>query len=82
MCRADTLGNAINHFVMAANYWVSTQRRHWLFTREKLADIRDRLRESDKVAYSQFPLPDQRLLNIYFNQRRLSLLIAMEQGDD
>lgn len=57
-------------FNMAANYWVSTQRRHWLFSREKLADIREGLREKDKVAHSQFPLPDQRLLNIYFNQRR------------
>lgn len=54
---------------MAANYWASTQRRHWLFTREKLADVRDRLREQDKVAHSQYQLPDQRLLNIYFNQR-------------
>jgi cyclin C len=54
---------------MAANYWTSTQRRHWLFSREKLADIRGALREKDKVAHSQFPLPDQRLLNIYFNQR-------------
>lgn len=55
---------------MAANYWASSQRRHWLFSREKLADIRDGLWEKDKVAHSQFPLPDQRLLNIYFNQRR------------
>jgi hypothetical protein len=54
---------------MAANYWTSTQRRHWLFSREKLAEIRDALREKDKAAHSQFPLPDQRLLNIYFNQR-------------
>ncbi|EPS32738.1 hypothetical protein PDE_07698 [Penicillium oxalicum 114-2] len=55
---------------MAANYWASTQRRHWLFTREKLAEARDRLRDQDKAAHSQFPLPDQRLLNIYFNQRK------------
>lgn len=55
---------------MAANYWASTQRRHWLFTREKLAEIREIFRESDKAAHSQFPLPDQRLLNIYFSQRK------------
>lgn len=54
---------------MAANYWVSTQRRHWLFSREKLADVRERLRDRDQVAHSQYQLPDQRLLNIYFNQR-------------
>ncbi|CAG8903716.1 unnamed protein product [Penicillium egyptiacum] len=58
---------------MAANYWASTQRRHWLFSREKLADIREGLREKDKVAHSQFPLPDQRLLNIYFNQQLIKL---------
>lgn len=55
---------------MAANFWASTQRRHWLFSREKLAETRDRLRDRDKVTHSQFPLPDQRLLNIYFNQRK------------
>ncbi|KAJ0414946.1 cyclin-like protein [Aspergillus carlsbadensis] len=54
---------------MAANYWASTQRRHWLFTRERLAEIREGLKEKDKVAHTQFPLPDQRLLNIYFSQQ-------------
>lgn len=54
---------------MAANYWTSTQRRHWLFTREKLAEVRDKQREKDMVAHTQFPLPDQRMLNIYFSQR-------------
>lgn len=54
---------------MAANYWASTQRRHWLFTREKLADLREKLRQQDMVSHTQFPLPDQRLLNIYFSQR-------------
>ncbi|KAJ5610943.1 Cyclin C/H/T/L [Penicillium lagena] len=58
---------------MAANYWASTQRRHWLFSREKLADVRERLRERDKAAHSQFPLPDSRLLNIYFNQQLIKL---------
>jgi len=58
---------------MAANFWVSTQRRHWLFSREKLAEIRDNLKEQDKLAHSQFPLPDSRLLNIYFNQQLTKL---------
>ncbi|KAL2222124.1 C-type cyclin [Thermoascus aurantiacus ATCC 26904] len=58
---------------MAANYWASTQRRYWLFTRERLAEIRENLKERDKTAYSQFPLPDQRLLNIYFNQQLTKL---------
>lgn len=65
---------------MAANYWASTQRRHWLFTREKLAETRDRLRDRDKVTHSQFPLPDQRLLNIYFNQRTKSLFFLQVVG--
>lgn len=56
---------------MAANYWASTQRRHWLFSRERLAEIRESFKEKDKTAHSQFPLPDQRLLNIYFNQRKI-----------
>ncbi|KAJ5327227.1 hypothetical protein N7541_009963 [Penicillium brevicompactum] len=58
---------------MAANYWASSQRRHWLFSREKLADIRDGLWDKDKIAHSQFPLPDQRLLNIYCNQQLIKL---------
>ncbi len=56
---------------MAANYWASTQRRHWLFSRERLVEIRDGFKEKDKTTHSQFPLPDQRLLNIYFNQRKM-----------
>ncbi|OJJ51161.1 hypothetical protein ASPZODRAFT_163027 [Penicilliopsis zonata CBS 506.65] len=58
---------------MAANYWVSTQRRHWLFSREGLVDVREKLREKDKLSHTQFPLPDQRLLNIYFNQQLTKL---------
>ena len=55
---------------MAANYWASTQYRHWLFSREKLTEIREGFRARDQTAHSQFPLPDQRLLNIYFRQRK------------
>ncbi|KAL1971295.1 hypothetical protein VTN77DRAFT_247 [Rasamsonia byssochlamydoides] len=58
---------------MAANFWASTQRRYWLFTRERLAEIRENLMERDKLAYQQFPLPDLRLLNIYFNQQLTKL---------
>jgi cyclin C len=56
---------------MAANYWASTQRKNWLFTRERLAEIRENFKEKDKASHTQFPLPDQRLLNIYFNQRKI-----------
>ncbi|KAJ9293273.1 hypothetical protein DTO271G3_7996 [Paecilomyces variotii] len=58
---------------MAANYWASTQRRHWLFSRERLTEIRESLKEKDKLAHQQFPLPDLRLLSIYFNQQLTKL---------
>jgi cyclin-C len=54
---------------MAANYWASTQRLNWLFSKEKLAELRQRLEEQDKTIISQYPLPDRRLINIYINQR-------------
>lgn len=54
---------------MAANYWASTQRRHWQFTKDQLSDIRERLEDSDRGLVQQYPLPDRRLLSVYFNQR-------------
>ncbi|KAL1994816.1 hypothetical protein VTN49DRAFT_1003 [Thermomyces lanuginosus] len=57
---------------MAADYWSSTQRRHWLFTRERLAEIRESLREKDKQPLP-CQLPDPRHLNIYFNQQLLKI---------
>ena len=54
---------------MAANYWASTQRRHWQFSRETLAEIRQKLEDDDRTLVQQFPLPDRRLLSHYFNQR-------------
>ncbi|KAH8696445.1 putative C-type cyclin [Talaromyces proteolyticus] len=53
---------------MAANYWVSTQRRHWMFTRERLAEVRESLRERDKDGH-QVQLPDMRIINIYFKDQ-------------
>ncbi|KAF8456927.1 RNA polymerase II holoenzyme cyclin-like subunit [Terfezia claveryi] len=52
---------------MAANYWASSQRQHWQFTRERLAEIRSKLDDSDKDAVKLFPLPERRHLSIYFN---------------
>ena len=54
---------------MAANYWESTQRKHWTFTRAQVEDMRRKLDEADRVLISQYPLPDRRLLNIYFSIR-------------
>ncbi|KAL2018522.1 hypothetical protein VTK56DRAFT_734 [Thermocarpiscus australiensis] len=54
---------------MAANYWESTQRRFWQFTKDELAAIRQRLEEEDPGLVQMFPLPQLRHLNIYFNQQ-------------
>lgn len=55
---------------MAANYWVSTQRRHWMFSREHLAEIRESLWVRDKDSSHQVQLPDMRIINIYFKDRQ------------
>ncbi|MCJ1365235.1 RNA polymerase II holoenzyme cyclin-like subunit [Acarospora aff. strigata] len=54
---------------MAANYWASTQRLHWQFTKDQLSDTRERLEDEDRGLVQQYPLPDRRLLSIYFNQQ-------------
>jgi cyclin C len=54
---------------MAANYWESTQRKHWQFTKDQLATMRQKLEDEDQQLIHMFPLPQLRHLNIYFNQR-------------
>ena len=54
---------------MAANYWDSSQRKHWTFTKKELADMRKALENEHQQLVSQYPLPDRRLLNIYFCYR-------------
>jgi cyclin C len=54
---------------MAANYWDSSQRKHWTFTKKELADMRKNLENEHQTLVSQYPLPDRRLLNIYFCYR-------------
>jgi len=54
---------------MAANYWESTQRKHWQFTKDQLATMRQKLEDEDPQLVHMFPLPQLRHLNIYFNQR-------------
>ncbi|KAG5292207.1 cyclin [Histoplasma ohiense] len=60
---------------MAANYWMSTQRRNWLFERDQLAEIRRSLDEGDKQKQliQQFPLPDLRYFSIYINLQLVRL---------
>ncbi|KAI9790977.1 MAG: hypothetical protein M1816_004544 [Peltula sp. TS41687] len=62
---------------MAANYWVSSQRRHWQFSRDELRDIRSRLEDSVSTSASasaaslitQYPLPERRLLSVFFREQ-------------
>ena len=63
---------------MAANYWASTQRRHWQFSRETLTEIKRQLADEDKSLVQQHPLPDGRLLSKFFNERMYSSSIALE----
>ncbi|KAL8738373.1 MAG: hypothetical protein Q9181_000844 [Wetmoreana brouardii] len=58
---------------MAANYWASTQRLHWQFTRTELQEIRQELESDDHTLIQQYPLPDRRLLSIFFNQQLVKL---------
>ena len=58
---------------MASNYWDSTQRRCWQFTKEQLASMRQDLEDEEQNLVQMYPLPQMRHLNIYFNQRTFSL---------
>lgn len=58
---------------MAANYWESTQRKFWQFTKDELSTMRQKLEEEDSALVQMFPLPQLRHLNIYFNQRKYSV---------
>ena len=54
---------------MAANYWASTQRRHWQYTQESLSQIRETFEDEETELIQQYPLPDRRLLSQFFAQR-------------
>ncbi|RKF54368.1 RNA polymerase II holoenzyme cyclin-like subunit [Golovinomyces cichoracearum] len=66
---------------MAASYWDSTQRRHWLFTKNELENIRKELADEEPTLVNMFPLPEIRHLSIYFNQQiaRLSKRLGVRQ---
>ena len=59
---------------MAASYWDSTQRKFWTFTKQQLAFERRKLEETERALVQQYPLPDRRLLSIYFYHRKASNL--------
>jgi len=56
---------------MSANYWDSTQRKHWQFTKDELASMRQKLEEENADLVQMFPLQQVRHLYIYFNQREI-----------
>ncbi|KAH8168920.1 RNA polymerase II holoenzyme cyclin-like subunit [Sarocladium implicatum] len=58
---------------MAANYWESTQRQHWLYTKDQLASMRQKLDDDNADWVRSYPLPEQRHLSIFFNQQLLRL---------
>lgn len=66
---------------MAANFWESTQRRYWQFTKDELANIRQALVDADPNLVQSFPLPQQRHLNLYLTQQvnRLGKRLAIRQ---
>ncbi|KAJ0124716.1 cyclin-C [Diaporthe amygdali] len=66
---------------MAANYWDSTQRKHWQFTKEQLSSMRQRLEDEDPGLVQSFGLPQWRHLNIFFNQQinRLGKRLGVRQ---
>ncbi|OCL07950.1 C/H/G cyclin [Glonium stellatum] len=66
---------------MAASYWESTQRKFWTFTKQQLALERRKVEESERVLVQQYPLPDRRLLSIYFYHQlaKLARPLAVRQ---
>ena len=66
---------------MAANYWSSTQKMSWTFSKTQLAEMRKKLEDEERQLISQYPLPDRRMLNIYFSQQlgRLGKRMSVRQ---
>lgn len=62
---------------MAASYWESSQRQFWTFSKPKLAAMRSKVEESERNLAQQFALPERRLLNIYFMQRKCMLVVEI-----
>ena len=58
---------------MAANWWTSTHRKHWSFTTDKLADMRDDLEKQHEKLLQQYPYSDRRLMFIFLRDRLLQL---------
>ena len=67
---------------MAANYYDSTQARHWTFTKAQLASLRGQLARTHAALHRRHPLPDRRLLHIYLAQQlgRLGRRLGLRAG--
>lgn len=66
---------------MAASYWDSTQRKHWTFTKDQLASMRQKLEDEDPALVQSFGLPQLRHLNIFFNQRESKSMFSKLQDE-
>ena len=58
---------------MAADYWVSSQRKNWTSTPEKLLELRDDLDRQYAKVLEQWPYPDRRLMCIFIRDKLLQL---------
>lgn len=58
---------------MAADYWKSSQYKHWTFTRNELADIREEIESQHSALVKAQPFPDRRLMFIFLRDRILQL---------
>jgi cyclin-C len=54
---------------MASNYWESTQKKHWFFTKDALAECRYETEKENAKIIEQHPLPDRRLMFIFIKDK-------------
>ncbi|KAI4151678.1 MAG: hypothetical protein LQ341_000853 [Variospora aurantia] len=58
---------------MAANFWSSTQKLYWQFSKAEIQEMRQQLESDDSAGLQQYPIPEKRLLSIFFNQQLVKL---------
>ncbi|KAL8974984.1 MAG: hypothetical protein Q9197_000785 [Variospora fuerteventurae] len=58
---------------MAANFWSSTQKLYWQFSKAEIQEMRQQLESDDSTGLQQYPIPEKRLLSIFFNQQLVKL---------
>ena len=62
---------------MAANYWDSTQAKHWSFSKTDLSGVRAHLASTHQQLYTKYPVPERRLITIYIQQNLIKLARRM-----